>query len=51
VLSNTAYSWWAGWLSGPKSVVMVPEPWNRPKDPQDYQDVYESEWIRVPITA
>jgi hypothetical protein len=51
VLSNTAYSWWAAWLSGPNSVVMVPDQWNRPKDPQDYQDVYESTWVRVPNTA
>jgi len=51
VLSNTAYSWWAAWLSGPTSTVMVPEPWNRPTDPPDYQDVYEEGWTRVPLTT
>jgi hypothetical protein len=51
VVSNTAYSWWAAWLSGTDSTVAVPEPWNRPKDPQDTQDVYEPAWIRVPVEA
>lgn len=49
VLSNTAYSWWAAWLSRDTEHVIVPDPWNRPRDPPDFQDVYEAGWTRIPV--
>jgi hypothetical protein len=52
VLSNTAYSWWAAWLSGgAEKQVVVPATWNDPKGPQDFQDVYEEGWTRIPNTV
>jgi hypothetical protein len=51
VLSNTAYSWWAAWLSnGVDKQVVVPATWNDPKGPQDFEDVYEEGWTRIPVT-
>lgn len=49
VLSNTAYSWWAAWLSRDTEHVIVPDQWNRPRDPQDFKDVYEAGWTRIPV--
>lgn len=49
VLSNTAFSWWGAWLSGDAEHVVVPDQWNRPRDPQDFQDVYETNWTRIPV--
>lgn len=51
VLSNTAYSWWAAWLSTGPEMVVVPDAWNPPNAAQDFQDVYEKDWVRIPVTT
>jgi hypothetical protein len=51
VLSNTAYSWWAAWLSRDPEVVVVPDAWNPPHAAQNFEDVYEDGWVRIPVSA
>jgi hypothetical protein len=55
IMSNSTFSWWAVYLSQPASAasasaaatVIVPDKWFGPKGPQDYQDIYEPEWIQL----
>jgi hypothetical protein len=49
VISNSTFSWWATWLGESARVVAAPNRWFGPKGPQDWQDIYESDWIRVPV--
>jgi hypothetical protein len=49
VISNSSFSWWAVWLGEPARTVIAPDRWFGPKGPQDWQDVYEPNWIRVPV--
>ena len=50
VLSNSSFSWWAAFLAGsaPEDVV-VPDRWFGPAGPQDYEDIYEPMWKRLPV--
>ena len=50
IISNSSFSWWATWLTTPAETVFAPERWFGRSGPQDWQDVYEPEWIRVPCT-
>lgn len=49
ILSNSSFSWWAAWLSGPDADVVIPDRWFGPAGPQDYQDIYEPTWKRLPV--
>lgn len=49
VISNSTYSWWGAWLSGPDAQVWAPARWFGPAGPQDYQDVCEASWVLIPI--
>jgi hypothetical protein len=48
IIPNSTFSWWATWLGTPAETVIVPDRWFGPKGPKDYQDIYESHWIRIP---
>ena len=49
IISNSSFSWWATWLGTPARTVLVPDRWFGPHGPQDYEDVYEPSWIRIPV--
>jgi hypothetical protein len=49
ILSNSSFSWWAAWLSSNKKKVVVPATWFGPGGPTRWEDVYEPDWIRLPI--
>ena len=47
ILSNSSFSWWAAWLAS-GSIVVVPDRWLGPGGPQDFEDIYEPSWLRIP---
>ena len=48
IMSNSSFSWWATYLGEPAETVISPDKWFGPAGPQDYQDIYEPGWIRMP---
>jgi hypothetical protein len=49
ILSNSSFSWWAAWLGERAATVWAPNRWFGHRGPQDVQDIYEPDWIRVHI--
>ena len=49
IMSNSTFSWWAVWLGTPADLVIVPSKWFGPAGPQDYQDIYEPNWIKLAV--
>ena len=48
IIANSSFAWWGAFLSKHhKPLVLAPEKWFGPAGPQDYQDTYEPEWIKV----
>ena len=47
IMSNSTFSWWAVWLGAPWGHVIAPDRWFGVIGPQDWQDVYEPDWVRV----
>jgi hypothetical protein len=48
ILSNSSFSWWGAWLAASTKVV-VPATWFGPGGPPRWSDIYEADWIRLPI--
>lgn len=46
VISNSSYSWWGAYLSNSPAVV-APKNWFGPQGPQNFNSIYENEWVRV----
>lgn len=49
IISNSSFSWWAVWLGAPAALVYAPDRWFGPHGPQDVQDIYESNWVKLRI--
>ena len=49
VISNSSFSWWAVWLGKKASLVYVPDEWFGTMGPTDIQDIYEPDWVKLPI--
>ena len=47
IISNSSFSWWATWLGAPAELVLAPNRWFGPRGSQDWEDIYEPQWIRV----
>jgi len=49
--SNSTFSWWGSYLNrNINKKVIVPSLWFGPSGPSDYQDLYESDWIKLQVT-
>ena len=46
ILANSSYSWWGANLGG-YDLVIAPKIWFGPNGPQDWQDIYENDWIII----
>ena len=46
IMSNSTFIWWCVYLADSKHVI-APARWFGPTGPQLYEDIYESEWIRM----
>ena len=48
IISNSTFAWWGAFLSQHQNpLVLAPEKWFGPAGFQDYQDIYEPEWIKI----
>lgn len=46
IIANSSYSWWGALLGG-YDIVIAPKIWFGPDGPQDWQDIYENDWIII----
>ena len=44
IIANSTFSWWASWLSNDIRNIIAPSKWFGPTGPQNYKDIYLSEW-------
>ena len=48
VISNSSFSWWSAFLgSTDGSITVAPNSWFGPRGPQETQDLYCKDWIRI----
>ena len=45
IMSNSTFNWWIVWLSKYKNVI-IPKVFYGPQGVKNWEDIYESDWIR-----
>jgi hypothetical protein len=47
IMSNSSFSWWGVYMNSIKNIVISPSVWFGPSGPQDTQDIYSNNWIKI----
>jgi hypothetical protein len=47
IMSNSSFSCWGVYLGKEKERVYTPDRWFNVDGPKNYQDIYESDWIKI----
>jgi hypothetical protein len=47
IMSNSSFSWWGVFLGKEKEKICTPSRWFGQDGPQNYQDIYEKNWIKI----
>jgi hypothetical protein len=46
IIANSSFSWWGSWLSGSRAVI-APKQWFSDQGPDEWDSIYEKEWIVI----
>lgn len=47
IISNSSFGWWGAWLSDKEGTTICPDKWFNQGGPQDFNDIYLDEWVRI----